>query len=772
MMQRLFFFLLIGLFSLTIQAQLSTSQQEKLAELVTQKVNTLRKSKKRAPLTRNKELAAAAKLHNTYMVKMQRLSHEERGEDTFKTPRDRVEQFSQDYELIGENILYTTALRTKVTDQMLNKLATNMFRSWRNSPGHYANMIHEDYELADLAFTYNKRDKRIWATHVFGTKGQRIPGQLSEDAFKIERADDETCDQIFMRYDNFMTNLGNAISIEGDEIVLRYHNITTVRAVIKGAKDGVAVDLINREQFPCGEKSILDLSTIYDGILLKPVYRDDLFARNRAKSDYRFIATLGKVPTALQGKELSASLVFIRNGKKCNYTFPASIDSKRYDLRPVEPVILDPDIALKTTGIKEVEEIVFEFKTDATTPIQLPEILKNTTTIKTIEINSYASIDGNKEHNLNLHKARAAYMRRYLGSKLNTSAASWDVRTQENWELFRYQLELMGREDVAEAGAKVMRTYANEYARDTIWQQLFSQQRVSRAVIYSEGQWKAEDPFHGYYNLTNALLDADMTRANKALVQIYNDEHYIPFLSQSFITDKLFDKKELVQNTAALLLKDDYIYDLDMTVFFVRTWLQRADELSEDAQKNLLNLYAITGRRLLKDWDTSSERLAKVIHPAKLESLFANYKSQETVHPLFLNFHMASLDYYSQTNTYENIDVSFDFITQYFKDKAQSLEDNIDLSLFFNSWSRYDLTLNLGLQDYAADKYNEESLFILIKTASAYRDKLDTSVLSELHKKAIRMNKQRWCVWVNNNFQTLRFKTTKELFCKECADIN
>ena len=162
----------------------------------------------------------------------------------------------------------------------------------------------------------------------------------------------------------------------------------------------------------------------------------------------------------------------------------------------------------------------------------------------------------------------------------------------------------------------------------------------------------------------------------------------------------------------------------------------------------------------------SKDQLANVMHPEKVEKLLANYKELKKTHPLLLNFHMATINFYSQINYSPKIRESFDFITQYFRSKALRIEDKVDLGLFFNSWSMYSLTIKLLQESYKDKTLNEEAVFLLAQTAFAYTD--NKSKIYPLVTKAKSFNNERWCKWINSNNQILRDRFVKDLYCKSC----
>lgn len=769
-MKKLLLFIFL-VFSFTqSSAQLKAVEKQQLTTTLLKRINTHRIQKEHVALTRNLDLSKAVAVQCEYLSKAGKLSHNHAEED-LKTPKKRVAKFNKSFVAVGENVLYSKPTGLPLSKTAINKLAYDMFNSWKNSPGHYANMISDVYSHSDFAFDYDPKTRRVYAVHVFGKIGYVIPGQLSDNAFGIRKSDNH-CISLLEGKQNILANMGNAISIEGDDIVLRYHNKEFIRKVFEDPKDGIAIDLVAREQLQCGEVNRLDASEIYDGVLLKPIYRDAFFANNTAEGDYRIIVNLGKVPEHLRGKELSPNMVFIKLGMKCNYVTPATVPSGHYDLKPVEPVLFVPDTKLKTEGIQSVTELLFEFETGKDTASNIPELSEKIGELFAVDIQSHTSIDGNRGLNDALHLRRAKFIKDYVSERVDISKIKVNIDAKENWELLDYQLERLGLEDTRKLSKPRIRAYVNQEANGRLFYSLKDQRRSS-AILYHKGTWTTDDKNHVYSNLLNGLITDDMNLTNKALVEMYSDTTNSFFLEENFIMDRLFDKPELVQNVAALMLRDVNTYSLDNVVFFVRTWLAKADQLSKSAQKNLLNLYTITSRRMLFNWDLSAFNLKKIMHPEKVEPLFDSYKSEDVVNPLFLNFHMTRIRFYGQINEYEKIGESFDFITDYFKEQALTIEDDIALSLFFNSWSVYDNTNELLFKSFVDDELNEQSAFILAQTAMVYPysntgKNLEKAVIFTLHKKALSYNKDRWCRWIDSDFQNLRDDAIKNLYCNEC----
>ena len=223
------FFLLI---SFTISGQISSSQYQNLRIALVKNINQLRVSVGAKPLESNIILRKAAKQHCLYMVKYRKLTHDQH-QIEFRTPKDRVIHFKGfEFEQVGENVLHTKQISTPLRSSSIDKLAKEMFDSWKNSPGHYANMINPDYEFGDIDFLYSQKEKIIYAAHVFGKRGVEIPGQLSDNAFGIGDPN-YSCDELFDTYSNVIANMGNAVFVRGNKVMFYYHNLKYFESMMK-----------------------------------------------------------------------------------------------------------------------------------------------------------------------------------------------------------------------------------------------------------------------------------------------------------------------------------------------------------------------------------------------------------------------------------------------------------------------------------------------------------------------------------------------------------
>lgn len=762
----------IGLLaSFSAMAQLSDAAERSLRMELFQKVNNLRIEHGATSLSLNDTLRAAAALHSTYMATNDVLSHEEPATD-LETPFARVLQSGgRNFETIGENVLFSTPQQFPLGNDAVKILAEEMFQAWKKSPGHFANMINPEFEYGDFAFRVQPDKRIVFATHVFGKKGVSIPGQLSSKAFGLQEAPVE-CNLQFREFPNLIASLGNDLHVEGDEIKFYYYDIDYFKRIFQDPNDGLAVDLVSYRQLPCGTSNQLDISPIYDGVLLKPVFRDEMLRHNEARSDFRVITVAGRIPPGIDADDISPSMVLIQDGKKCRYLAPAYVPQRSYELRPIQPMVYDPgEIIMLKKGIVWSQQIPYEFNTNQIQPVKNSPVLPDAAPIAAVEITAFSSVEGDSVNNDRLHKGRAQYIRDHIRSQTGVADSLCTVSAMENWPYLAVQLASYGRENLASISHDSLKRLISSGDASLPWKQILYEQRISTATIHYSGVVSESGPSLILEEMTlrTAALNNQPALANKAL--------YLMSLRDSLTTNVLFEKAvfewccrqpEIVTNYAAVLSR---IYDNDLfaSARFLFNWAYKSDELDENARFNLLYLYTLVSQGLLNDWDADAERLSNVIHPKIVNRLAG---SAPLTPSMMLNLHLTYLQYYGQVNDARNISLSFDFVNRYFREHRLDDKDDVALVLFFNYWSMYNLTIDFLLPQFRRKELGEEGLFILAQTMNLYDHASNADEYLKILESAALLNPSRWCAWLRHDFQIMRDTNIKAMYCKKCLDTS
>lgn len=760
-----YFLTFVCYFSLSfVFSQLSEENKTQLRKEIHKKVNDLRISLKLPPLSLSDTLKAAAKLQSDYMATSNAIGHTQI-KKVYKDPKDRV-IFSKgtDFEIVGENVLMIGLPKGKISKSDISKLATSMFEMWKKSPGHYANMIHKDYTLQDFAFTENKALTNIYVAEVFGKRGIVIKGQSTLNAFGLKPAI-KNCDAEFKDFMNLVSNMGNNLQISDNKVYFSYHDLSILKKIFSKSGDGIAVDVLLKNQFPCGKENNLDFSPYYDGVMLKPVYQKELFAQNQAESSYRLITEVGVIPENLQNKDLSLSIILIKDGKQCKYLTPFCVPSDMYPLIPYSPTLTDTlKVKFIDKGIVESQELVYDFSTNVKVPINLPEIKKSNFTISSVKIRSYSSVEGDSLKNVGLHNSRAESIKNDLIKRLKLSSSAFKIDAKENWDKMAFQFELFGLDSINKLSMEQKRDVVNSKAFLLDWDSLlFTQRKATATIFYVADYSNSVDTIYlPLLNLHTAVLKNNPKLINKSLKHLYFRVYESnKIILEDEIFEYLIQKPEFVENTAAILSKV-YLEDIYKSTEYLKTWVNRKDELSVNAINNLLYLYALLGTHFLDNWDVSNERLSNVVHPEKMLKLLNDKISDE----LMFNLHLTFIRYYGQINDSKKINESFHYIIDFIKKKNLSASELKDLALFCNYWSMYEMSVEFLLPKFKENKLDLEGVFVLAQSI-IHTDKTEEEINAVILKSA-EYDKKKWCDWVKSDFQLKRNEVLKSKFCEIC----
>lgn len=748
------------------QAQLSVKDGVELRRMLLVNVNELRDSLGLDRFQEEINLQKAAVEHSKYMAKTNVLSHEEKGPG--RTPSKRVRRAgSRDFDFVGENILYREVDNFKFNKMELEELARSMYLQWRNSPEHFRNMIQQQYVFGDIGISANVKEGKIYATQVFGAKGVRVEGQISRNGFGI-RYSNTPCKGLF---ENEAVNMGNSAWISNDTVYLSYHDKSTVERFFSGPKDGIAVDLLTRDQVSCDGPNILDMSRVYDGIMLKPTYGAEMIKGNIAEGENRIITKIGIVPKELLDKDLSIGIIYIKNDQSCRYTYPAYVPAERYTLEPFDPLMKQGGVPLSSSGIVRSECIPFDFERSALISKNKPVINGASEKVHSLRVLSYSSVEGSTEGNIQLHEDRAKYIINYIKQRVNTSGCDLEVDAQENWQLMDFQLRYLFADSLSDLSREELkeRIAAGDASLD--WEQLLFEQRSSTAFINYAGNIERSPFATNEYlamNLRTALAESNMNRANQALYELMNDAEPVntEVVFDPQIFDALLKEKALVQNAAAVI-SSNFLGDKMKATLFVHAWALRLDELDQQSRENVLNLYSLLGYQLVQDWDVSAKKLSNVIHPKRLERLINN-----TLPPqVLLNANLTFLYYFGHTLEREGIERTFEYVTDYMEEKTLSQEQLFKLTLFFNDWSQYERTIETLMKSFESKKISDDNLKILTHTAVGYDfETKNNERFFELMEALKNVDEAYWCNWLTEEFQIRRSLEIKQLFCETCPN--
>ena len=146
-------------------SEIDSSLQQIITQKIFEKTNAIRTSRGLSELAQNDDMDQLAQLHSDNMVEHNFYSHvDHQG----KSPSQRADDLNFEWRRIAENIAqvpwHENVLKCGNT-RSAESISECVVEGWRNSPGHYANMIGEFDQLGvGVAFT---NDSIAYFTQVF-----------------------------------------------------------------------------------------------------------------------------------------------------------------------------------------------------------------------------------------------------------------------------------------------------------------------------------------------------------------------------------------------------------------------------------------------------------------------------------------------------------------------------------------------------------------------------------------------------------------------------
>lgn len=796
------FFILISLFYSFAFSQINADtfsinsiNYNYVEKLFLLKLNDHRKSIKLRTLQTDSILKLAAKNQANYCETKKELTHSQ-VTPSLKEPKDRVHHYKGTHATIGENIL-SVSLTNPILENgkpvLLNKyslLADYLFKSWKNSPPHYKNMIYSDFITSGLGFKYDNQKGILYVAQVLGSMPfVPIKNGLIYDNnnFGITDAPDNYCNYE-EKYEYLPVSLANYLVIENNSIYLYYRELDYVKKIIQNDSDGFAIDIISKEQFNCAGNDNLNGSPIFDGKLLKPVYKKELFSKNEYASRKEFYTKLSDLPVDLNLEKIQFNLITIKDKKLCGYSYPVDVENgliKSIDILPLWSYT-DGKIIRDTININKKLAIPFnrnEVQFDwEELQIQLQKALSiYINVLDTVLISSYSSIEGSEQNNILLQNERATKIKESLNSFLPQKII---IKTEasENWDLFFKQIKNTSYETIFKNKSKEeIRKYINQNKNNITIKKWLNEQRKSivniRTTQYIYDSMPPELLHFGLYNAILKKNDKQVNIISSKMAIAYknkkiNEQYIIP-------TKVPLEKKYLpaINNyISAKILANLQVKINDYTVFFeddyenIRTYIDSAFLLFKDNESIKFN-YIID--QIYQANQTYNYDVNKYI---ALENQILEFKKSKNIdtniiNSVLYNYYLEGSVLFYQNHKFDYMDEYLDKIKPFLKLDQLSIDQVYDIGKYFNYFYNFYVTQDL-LEKYLQKYPNDKKLLYLYVNTGAFINLNHNYKLPYYYQQIIQLiknDKPKFCEWINTNFQLFRNDILKARFCQNCT---
>jgi len=240
------------------------------------------------------------------------------------------------------------------------------------------------------------------------------------------------------------------VTVENGVIIFKITNPSYINKIFS-AVDGIAIDIVSRDQYTCGKinKEAL-LSNVRRGTLTAPALYSN-FKEKIVINEKTGFATFNvvKLPLEFTNKDYEMNLLFIKDGAVCYNNSFYGLEAAQWELLKMN---LYMDTIWQITAVEEkTKEVVedyqkgfkfvipfeknkFDYKPEDIKPLY--DSLRLTDyQIFNIDIHAYSSIEGTTENNIKLQNRRAESIVNAMQSFQNENITT-TVKSSENWVEF------------------------------------------------------------------------------------------------------------------------------------------------------------------------------------------------------------------------------------------------------------------------------------------------------------------------------------------------
>ncbi len=745
--------------------------QNTLEQLILDKVNHLRDSLHLNHLQLDATLNKAGEDQAYYMANKGELTHFQLTY-TKETPSDRVYYYKGNRTYVGENVAQINAKLNRIRVLDIEQAANDFYHAWFSSPKHYENMIHPDYTKMGLG-TWKTAKNKMYGAQVFSSDEIKLPSAFknSELAWGVRTAE-KTCKDEPQTYESMF--FANSVIVEGNSVYFYFHDRNFFENVIQNDNDGMAIDVILRQQLPCNKENQFHISPVFDGEMQRPIYKNDLYRNNLSENPKKIKVKIGEVPDYLQNQQWEANIIIINDNKLCEYSYPVEVPSDIFPLFKIDSYFeVDDSLNFKKPleiAIKDSIHLVLDYERSNRqfSSLNIEEygrffIWGNF--VKDIEIECFASVEGPLWLNQQLLEERKSTVVQLLQSaNIETRKAQFTL--EENWPLMNEQIE---QYSLNQLKTKTQDQVKYSLQNHPIPEQdsLLFEQRKTHVYAVIDTLVKVEDyqsfKFARYYDSTilinklpwNKILREDYILINNPI--------------ETDLVDTLISFKKLRTNLLGAASIDGSYENLDSAL--VEKLVQNIDT------KNAIQVFNYA-QFLTHYWffnfarNYETNKIANTITPEQLRALVDQidttlFRPTDLVR-LKLNILLSGIHYNAAHNQWKLVETYFKTIADLVKLEDFSPQEAMELALFCNHFHKFDESVQILDQFHENKSLSEDGYFVLAKTSSLIRLKLKNEVYWAYMNSAKRANQRRYCKWLDSSFQIQRDEHIKKDFCKEC----
>ncbi|GAB5522178.1 MAG: hypothetical protein Roseis2KO_00500 [Roseivirga sp.] len=586
------------------------------------------------------------------------------------------------------------------------------------------------------------------------------------------------CKEYFEVAGNLPSEVQYSITEHEGIIYLLFNSKKHFYQIFDHKGDGFAIDIIKREQYPCGSPNTHANSWAHKGRLMPPLYKEAFESRGQIDRNNVFVIRYGQVPPDIDPKTVEYNLLIVQKNWLCDSRYFYKIDYDTWSL--LESGLYRDSLSTETTmrfgQVNKTVNFTVPFEKDQVVFDELSvkpiyDTLNLTDYyIKRITIEAFSSVEGPLDRNIKLQEGRAQSIVDALKSYQSESIVS-EIRAKENWEEFHRDITGTGFASMAELSKDDVKAKfaGNDPLLDSI-EPILSKHRKALIEIDLE---KRIAPEKSSPEMLKSLFAQSLQQENLDealyLQQVIFDRIGKQELPESFLGELELPESNpyfSLHNNQALFLYDQSPDDLNKGIENFEKLLK----FLPDNQRLLYNLTVLKIRR----WAISQEFSKPRDILNHINELERSRLEPDLLRTLKINHSIVLTKYLNEARDFAGKNKSLRTIYNTYRREPLGDDDLLRLAKYMTYYSRFDWAFTLLKTRAIQPDASTDIIFYYLNLTITDPRKTRRLEYQNVLSRAIERDKDRFCnLFLAKSqggitFQLLGDVNLKKRFCEVC----
>lgn len=743
--------------SYTLIAQ---EKEEALSKLLLNQLNEFRSSNELSILEVDEILEAAAFDQAQYITELGKVVHEQDNSKK-KSLQDRVNYYEGLNASLGENAakismgskeeIELNGPRTIINtdEELLRAVITSWLKEEGNSK---LNLLDPDFYKVGIAIIISN-DVDVSIVVVFGSQPYLVPdgAKVSLKNHGINAFEETTCKEFLANYPTLPELLSDVVKVKENEVVLEYHSLRLFQDIISGSSDGIALDLIDKEQFSCDGGNRLFPGTIADGYLLKPIKKGYINTNNQLDSIGKLYLSVSSLPSFYNENTSEINMVIFKNGNYC-----ATVPFNNLEVKNTNNI----DLPFLLAGESNSE--TFTWKDSIVFKYSLLEEWR-TQREKDLEALNYIDFKIESESvNINLSPIHENEIN--LDSSLKSEPViAWD-------SLNRYVKGSYYQLDLAELDQAEKVDFLKEAIKEDSKLKAFLESLNSLTVTFkgegrlnSKLETKKQLELYQLF-LTNNTIQPALFLQAKLLEKVRNGELKASELPQADPSQKA-NTLSVISNQIVLehLMGAKEYGGNPIYLAFFELYLINKNEVEVSFNYHVAKLaYWAKERTKISDFDSWIQGFKRISPSAIPAEKYAR---------AMLNYNLLAIDYYYDMQKFDQRKKAFSEVIKWQSKATLNEREILDISKTLCFQDQFSEAIKILIPYTEKEKVDREVLFYFLQIAQYDKELVDENTFEKKMKLASDLFPQQFCSLFSKErmgIQSLKNNKVKEVYCKSC----